>query len=307
MIKIPVFLYLYHLDLWPEFFNLLYPLRNKIILNLALCKDHNTKEVENNCISNFKNCKISFHPNAGVDILPFLHQLIQYKGKADFFLKLHSKKSHFCKKLNWRSVFLQSLIGSKKIFLSNTKQFDKKEIGIVSNKIFSSYSGENNNGDKIKELCDFLEINYNKYKNSKFVAGNMFFGRFSLFNKYFNEKTIDFFENKLMGEKGRVTEYKGSTYSHSLERIFGYLAKKENYKINYCYEQTVKILNSKGPKNKLHLVKQYDNQCYIQENVCVYGRILSETNKKINIEWHHQKEIVKREYLKLSKNCLAGK
>lgn len=306
MFKIPVFLHLYHTDLWEEFFNLLYPLRNLIVLHLALCKEHETKNIETDCFNNFENYKISFHPNAGVDILPFLHQLINCQSNSDIFVKLHSKKSNFFKKLNWRSVFLQSLISSKKIFISNAKQFNNKKIGIVSNKIFSNYSGENNNALKIKELCDYLNINYEQCKNSKFVAGNMFFGRFSLFNKYFNQKTISFFEEKLNKERGRVTEYKGSTYSHSLERLFGYLAKFENYKINFSHEITTKILNNKATNNKLHLVKQYNNQCYIQENVCVYGKIIKETKKTIDIEWHHQKELIRREYIKISKTCIVG-
>lgn len=307
MNKIPVFLYLYHLDLWPEFLQLLLPIKNKIILNLAMCEDFVCCDVEKNCKYYFENCDVTYHPNAGVDVLPFLNQLINCKSRSDVFLKLHSKKSNFYKTLNWRSVFLQSLIGSKKIFSSNIRQFNDKKIGIVSNKIFSNYSGENKNGDKIKELCDYLGVDYKKCKNSNFVAGNMFFGRFSLFNKFFQKNSFNFFEKKLNEEKGKITENRGSTYSHSLERLFGYLAKNENYKINYSYEKTLKILNCKAPNNKLHLVKQYNNQCYIQENICVYGKVLNETKTKINIEWHHQKEMVNREYVKISKNCIVGK
>lgn len=307
MDKIPVFLHLYHLDLWQEFYNLLNPIKEKIILNLSLCKENRSKEIENLYLSNFENCNISFHPNAGVDILPFLKEFNNYNYKSDVFLKIHSKKSNFFKNLNWRSVFLQSLIGSKKIFLSNIEQFKNEKIGIVSNKVFSNYSGENNNGEKIKEICDYLNLNYKKCKNSRFVAGSMFFGRYSLFSKYFNDKSISFIEDKLIREKGKVTETKGSTYCHSIERIFGYIAKCENLKINYSYEKTIKILNHKAPENKLHLVKQYNNQCYIQENVCIYGKIIKETKSKIIIEWHHQKQIVCKEYVKISKNSIIGK
>jgi lipopolysaccharide biosynthesis protein len=306
MNKIPVFLYLYHLDLWPEFLQLLLPIKNKIILNLAMCEDFVCYDVEKSCKYYFENYDITYHPNAGVDVLPFLKQLVKHKNEETAFLKLHSKKSNFFKDLNWRSVLLQSLIGSKKNFNSNINQFKNEKIGVLSNKVFSQYKGENLNGDKINELCNYLGINYQNCKNKKFVAGNMFFGRIDLFKKYFNEKTIKIIEHKLLKERGSIKENNGSTYCHSLERLFGYIAQYENYKIGYCYEKTIKILNSKGPDNKLHLIKQYDNQCYIQENVCVYGRITKNTNKILEIEWRHPAEKIKRKYKKISNNSIVG-
>lgn len=306
MNKIIVFLYLYHLDLWPEFLELLLPIKNKIILNLGMCEDFSCQEIEQSCNYHFEDFNVTYHPNAGVDVLPFLKQLVSCKNNTGLFLKIHSKKSNFFKSLNWRSVLLQSLIGSKINFNSNINQFKNKKLGMLSNKVFSNYKGENANGDKIKELCDYLEMNYQECKNNNFVAGNMFFGRFDLFKKYFNENTIRIIESKLLRETGSVKENSGPTYCHSLERIFGYITQYENYKIGYCYEKTIKILNQKGPKNKLHLIKQYNDQCYLQENVCVYGKIIKETNKNLEIEWHHLKEKTKRKYAKISKNCVVG-
>ena len=90
--KVAVLLWLYHTDLWNEFFSKLYPIRDHIHLYLGLeesgFKSNNIASLAKDSLSDLS---ISFYPNCGGDILPFIRQISNLPKSHEVFIKLHSK------------------------------------------------------------------------------------------------------------------------------------------------------------------------------------------------------------------------
>lgn len=227
---------------------------------------------------------VTVHDNYGADVAPFLHQLDMIK--EPLFIKLHSKKSlwGFKKHICWRGLLLNDLISSASIFKNNIKVLAPKSCGALCNPLLLLDNQEMNNSDKIQQLCSLIKIDYNLVKNSKFMAGNMFMGKTKLYQKYFSSRLSDL-DKLLCKEGGKVSDIEEGTYSHSLERLFAYVVKYEG--LDFCYpkHKVIKILNREAPNNKyFHLIKIYNNYCYLLEDPNVYGYFDSSKN---TITWSH--------------------
>lgn len=302
--KISVILYLYHTDLWNEFKKLLVPFKEDIQLYLCLCEDQDNSAILNEAVLDF-DTKISFYPNVGSDVYSFL-KVLQHLD-TPYFLKIHSKKSLLGQynQINWRTILLQNLLGNETIFLNNIKTIkDHKDCGSLSNKQLLLTNNENNNTNKIKQICSLINIDYNKIKNKSFFGGNMFLSRTTLFKKYFLNHT-DSLLSLLQNEKGKVDETEDGTYSHSLERLFGYILSLENLNFYHPQEDSIKILNDKAPNGFFNLVRTYNNDCYVTEDLNVYGNILEQKdNESMIIRWLHLQDKPIQKYVYSTQNAL---
>jgi lipopolysaccharide biosynthesis protein len=166
-------------------------------------------------------------------------------------------------------------------------------------------SHEHTNKKQIQNLCQLLDINYEKYNNGQFFAGTMFFGRVPLFQQYFNTNTLPILSDLLKNEIGHVTDCLEGKYCHALERIFGYLVSANSLEFRFCIEEKLKILNNLAPNKKLHIIRLYNNHCYAEEDIHVYGHILKETESLITIKWWHLKNPVTKDYKKINSNTLV--
>jgi hypothetical protein len=292
--KIAVCLQLYHIDLWPEFKKLLCPYKDKIKLYLALCKDKTFQED----LKDFDHI-ISYHENYGADIAPFLYQLQLIK--EDYFIKIHGKKSRFGinKQVNWRTILLHDFFASEEVFNSNLETISNNNCGMICNETFLLQNNEDTNSSKIKQLCQMLDINYAEVQNSKFAAGTMFLSKTKLFQDKLNCKFFEI-DNLLKNEFGDVSLITSGSYSHSLERIFGYIVKEKNLEFCFPKHEIIKIINHDAPnKENFNLVKLYNNECYAMESPFIFGSVL-ETNSSVEIDW---KNVGKNQnYIKLNKN-----
>lgn len=291
--KIPVLIWVYHVDLWPEILSLLLPIKDLIEPHVGLYKNNEQNIVVEESLNRaFENSRLSYHENAGVDVLPFLRQLESIdinRYNHDIFLKIHTKRSLFAQKINWRVMLFNSLMGNRYIFENNIRRMKRKDSGSLTCHSLIMEKLEHTNKDIIKNISEnILHMPYNKIKNGTFCGGNMFFGKLSTFKSYFNQDTINSLSKYLREEKGKVNDYTEGTYSHSLERIFGYIIKHNNQKILGSYTKTLKVLNPLAENNKLHIITMYDGEsCYISEDINVYGKIISDNQKLIRIEWYH--------------------
>lgn len=286
--KIAVVLYLYHTDLFFEFFERLKPYAKNICLYLGLCKNHDNALIIKT-VNQFFDCKISFHDNYGADIAPFLNQL--FTIDQEYFIKLHSKRSYLgdYQHINWRSVFLNDYFNeNKKVFYSNINKIKNNQIGMIANQQLILPSTSNSmHTTKIQELCNLLNINLSSKMFYNFVGGNMFMSKTQLFVKHL-QNYRDKILTMLKHEKNKVTEHKGATYSHSLERIFGYFVTINKLDFDYINLDTIKIVNSQAPNGIFNLVIMYNKDCYLQEDINVYGRVIDFIpNISITIEWYH--------------------
>lgn len=294
--KTAILLYLYHLDLWDEYKNLILNNCSNYDLFLSLCSDNDNRFVIKDCKKTFKNCIIQKVDNKGIDIGPFLKQLeVLDEKKYPFFIKLHSKKSLINKTINWRIDHVNSLIGSKETYLKNLKLINQSYAGCICNKSFLN-KNQSKFSNKIKEILKIIKVNYNEINKYEYPVGGMFISKTKLFKKYFNSKNINRIYNKLEG--GRPEE---NSYNHALEVINGYLFKIENLKILDGVVESKVIYNPSVVNNKIHLIRLYNNEYVIKENVFLRG-FLEEDN---NIFWKHLN--LKQKYKSISGNKLIKK
>lgn len=316
-ISIAILVYIYHIEPCEEILLLLSKLdlsNTNTDIFLAINKDTDPDKIRHLLYKYNINVKnIIFTDNIGADILPFLEQIntINYDS-YDIILKLHTKISMWGPKnnINWRSLLLHSLIGSDEIFKKNIKLLlDKPKIGMMTTKGLILKNTEGNNSNKIHKLLNLLGINYSIYKHGKFSAGSMFFIKPSILHildssKINSIKTL-IIENK---EFKRVKDinFMDGTYSHAMERIFGYLVKYNGMTINGIKLANYRILNKQSKKGYFNLVLCYNNMCYLEEDLTCTGKFFNINNSYCLIEWKHMKDkdSVFQKYAKLNHNTL---
>lgn len=294
--KVAILLWLYHTDLAEEFKDILLPHRDNIAIFLGLCKDHDNTQAESIFKDNFKYLDISYFDNGGTDILPTLNLLEKAKNYPIFF-KFHTKKSNWGinRHVNWRVLLTNDLI-YKDNFNHTLKALHRTDIAIVGSKSFIMRDNEYTNHEKIIELCDILNIDYSVFRIKSFIGGNIFAAKTKFFRLFLRNRIL---KNLLSKEVGLIKDDNHGTYVHSMERLFGYMAEYHSKNI-LGVPKTNLVLNTNIKKHRLHLVKLYNNDCYIQENPNVYGRIVLETKKDISIQWLNTTSPI-QQYIKNSK------
>ena len=252
---------------------------------------------------------INFHPNYGVDIAPFIHQISKINHEDyPYFIKLHSKESKWGGSfhVDWGTALIDTYIGSLFNFDNNLKILKNKHIGMISHSFLKLKDKEGNNSHKINYLCSLLNIDYDKTKKGLFSAGSMFMSKTKIFQKYFNDK-IDTLDILLSNEMGKVHDGNSNTgtFYHSLERIFGYLIQNEDLKIHDNICKTIPIFNEQY--KKLHLVIMYNNFCYLKEDLNIYGNLVDNQQNNLKIEWLHLEDKPLIEYMIMNNKIMRKK
>lgn len=298
--KAAVIVWAYHSHIWDEFFELLKPLNNQIKLYLGICQDKNNNTIIQNVAEHFPDFHVQEFRNCGVDVRPFLYQLSQIDPEQHpIFLKIHTKESlwGFKNHVNWRAVLVHSIIGSSDIFRETINTLSDPNNCIVCNKCLLLENREFKDNHKIKDICRIIGIKHEDLPKKRFCGGNIFAGKTKLYQKYFNGRTIPEIDDYLKAERNKVSDRLSSsgTYSHSLERIFGYIADNENMNICHNNLSKYKIYNAEHGM-VFNLVVNYDKSCYIEEDLNVYGHIADQTKKSLLIKWLHTDSIYHTSY-----------
>jgi len=239
--KIPVIIWMYHTELWDEFLQLLVKNKNYVYPVVGLCKGNDNKTIIKSIKENFNEFNIDYYDNYGKDIGPFLYQI--QKIESSFFIKIHSKKSKltFDESINWRELLVNDLLGE--VLLSNIKtlssdkillpwkKIGNNDIGLISNRRFITSNHEYKNKENINHICNIINIDYEKLKNGRFISGTMFMSRTDIFKKYFNCVTLPKIIKLIKPETGDVKDTVFGTFTHALERIFGYIITNEGMRI----------------------------------------------------------------------------
>ena len=308
--KCILLLSLYSLNRLKEISILLSNIQN-LDINISIGQHNKKNKSLNHFIKKYSNRiqNINFHENYGVDIAPFINQIsIIDNEDYPYFVKIHSKESKWGGKfhVDWGSVLIDTYIGNPFNFDSNLNILHNKHVGMISHKFLTLKDRESNNSHKINHLCSLLNIDYHKTKQGLFSAGSMFMSKTKIFQKYFNNNT-NIVDMLLSNEIGKV--YDGNshtgTYCHSLERIFGYLIANENLKIHSNICKTIPIFNEQY--KKLHLVIMYNNFCYLQEDLNIYGRIVDHKTYNLKIQWLHLDDKPLIEYIIIDNKLIRRK
>lgn len=302
--KIAIIIWLYNTELAEEFIRLLLPHRHKIHIFLGLCKDKNNNFVIENFTYYFKDIlDIEFLDNGGTDILPTLRLLEKCQDYSIFF-KLHSKTNTwgFKKHVDWKAILINDILYENN-FDYTVRKLSCKNIGIVGSKSFIMRNNEYTNQDKILELCSILDIDYTKLRLKSFVGGNIFAAKTSIFKPLlYNTR----YKDLLSKEIGAIKDDFKSTYVHSSERIFGYMAEYHHQNILGSPRYCKIILNSKIKTHRLHLIELYNKCCYIQENPNIFGRIVNSDTKYVTIIWDHVTKNRVQKYKVIGFNTLVN-
>lgn len=285
MNRVAISLYLYHTDLWLDFYELLSPLKEHIKLYLTLSYD-SCSSFDHKYLNEFDH-ELFYHNNYGADVAPFLNQLPSISEPT--FIKLHSKKSlwGFKRHINWRELLLYNLLGSPGIFHDNMIKMNDTNNGVLCNEQLLFCDRELKNISQIQKVCNIINMDYNIVKNGSFMAGNMFWGNTNLFQKSFLPY-VDILDPLLSAETGKVDDNFHGTYCHAMERIFGYIVSFNHKKFVSSTIPTIKVLNSEAPNNThFNMAVTHKNCCYLLEDPNVYGTIQTRTNDRVSIRWIH--------------------
>jgi len=245
---------------------------------------------------------VNFHKNYGVDISPFIHQVCSIDPEEyPMFIKLHSKESKWGTKshVDWGTVLMDCYIGNSYNYIKNLQLLSRKHIGMISHNFLTLNDREYKNTNKIKYLCESLGLDYDKVEKSSFAAGSMFMSKTNILQKYLKSKK-EILDILLSTETGKVNDSssENGTYCHAMERIFGYIMKNENLLIHPHISKTIPIFNTEH--RRLHLSITYNNYCYLREDLNIYGKLLSQNNDKLKIQWLHLQDSPIVEYIKTS-------
>lgn len=282
---VALLLYVFHTDLWPEILPLISNIKDLVGIDISLCKN-NDNDVIINDLKKFNLINVRYVDNHGVDISPFLHQIKDLdSNQYPYFIKLHSKKS-VISKLKWRFVLFNALIGSRNILINNQNLLKNDTIGAITDKTMVM-SSLGYNKQHIQILSHILQLN-NKTKNKTFMAGSMFMSKTQIFQKYFNNRTVDIIDAML--EDGVVKDEYNGTFCHATERIFGKIIHNENLKIMSAkLSPYIKIYNHQLKKTFV-LYKCYNDYCYnFDTKNRVFGQAYSmlQPQHSIFIDWEH--------------------
>ena len=226
---IPVIIWLYHLDLWDEFLPLLK--QDSVYPIIGLYRHNDNSQFLKSIESNFKKYQIQYFDNHGADIAPFLQQI--QAVPEPFFIKIHTKRDTV-----WRTSLVNDLFHNIQANIDIMRQekiihpwnkVGDNDIGMIANKGCIVSHHEHTNSNHIKSLCDILNMNYDAVKGARYVSGTMFMSRTNIFKKYFNDNTIKQILELI--ERGEVKDQSIGTYTHALERIFGYIITNEKMRI----------------------------------------------------------------------------
>lgn len=234
-IKIAVHLHLYYQDLWDEFSAMFKNLNSYdydiyVTLTNGSSTIGQTNWIKSKIESEFENVTIIEVENKGLDIgafLSVLKNITSSKKEYDYLLKLHTKKSVKTAGVefgeNWRKQLYKPLVGSDSTVKEIIQRMENNHIiGMIGNSSWiSDFQGLNKN--EIDELKNILNI---KTTSKKFIGGTMFWVRYSILEKYFNEENLD--KISMLLENGYFTDYENGTYTHALERILGYIVPDSN-------------------------------------------------------------------------------
>lgn len=195
---IAILLQLYHVDLWDYFKQHLERLRTKFDLYVQLYDD--TEDVSDDILKIFPKAKITYFPNKGQDIGPFIKTLKTIRNKNHkYIIKLHSKKCQYDINLgnSWRDELVKALIPNDDKIESNIRAMQKNNV----------------------KMCGCK-----KWKHGTFFGGTMFMADFKAILSCLSNETIDDWYKQM--PKGYVRD---NSFTHRVERMLGMRMIKAGY------------------------------------------------------------------------------
>ncbi|MEL6858023.1 MAG: rhamnan synthesis F family protein [Pseudomonadota bacterium] len=158
--------------------------------------------------------------NRGRDIAPFVDLLPHLKAQdVDIFLKIHTKGSHHLENgSSWRKHLFEALLENDRMQKALATFRGDRSIGILApdEHILKLDDYVGSNKTILADLVKRLNLEQTVMKESKFVAGTMFYGRLSVFQILIDAGIS---ANDFDPERGQID----GTLAHAIERVMGIL------------------------------------------------------------------------------------
>ena len=224
-----VICHIYYPEILKEFKK--YLLNIPFSYDLFITTDSDFKKGEiSECLQDWKKCPVEIRvvPNQGRDIAPKLISCQDVYDSYEFFLHIHSKKSHHLDYLSgWRTYLLETLLGSERIVESIFEAFNSdQKLGIIAPEHFEKIRngiGWGSNFNQAKNFASQLDLQLALDSKLDFPSGSMFWGRSAALKPLLNKKIIlDDFQKEL----GQVD----GTLAHIIERLYFFICEKANYR-----------------------------------------------------------------------------
>lgn len=176
---------------------------------------------------NFTNVNLRITENRGRDIAPLLLAFPEIFNEYEYVLHIHTKKSHHNSRLyGWYYFLIENLIGSREVVDSILSLFEKNPtLGIVAPENFylvQSAITWGVNFDQCKALLNKMGVLINRYSDSDFPAGSMFWSRTDVYRPILD---LGLELNDFEKEAGQTD----AALTHAIERIFYYSCELAGY------------------------------------------------------------------------------
>lgn len=253
-ITIIVHIHLYFSDLLDEFIDSINCIPTTHDLIVTVCDQASLALVDSNKhrFIHVSKIFIKLVQNRGRDLGPFIVELADIIDQYDFVLHIHSKKSETVNWGHlWRKYLLRNLLGTRenvKLILNTFIQ--NPDIGMIGVPVYAPMSTHMSWGPDQKSRCQHLLndclgnslIVPTLPDEPDFSAGSFFWARTDSIRQLFSlGLTYESFESE-----DRQVE---STLAHSVERVFAYLARCNQY----SYEQVVAFNTSSGNTSRTRI------------------------------------------------------
>ena len=163
----------------------------------------------------------------GCDTGAFLLQLERIyhsRKRYDYIFKIHTKK-----KEDWRLELLDSIAGTSSDVITICDSFKKDpQIGMICGSPRWLHRFDHINEPIINDICRRIHINIDQ--KSYFVGGTIFWVRWSVMKNFIETSLVNLQNEYDLCELGYLINTK-PTYTHSWERIFGYIIGHYDFKI----------------------------------------------------------------------------
>jgi lipopolysaccharide biosynthesis protein len=175
----------------------------------------------------FAKVTVRITENRGRDISPLLLAFPEIFNEYEYLLHIHTKKSlHNGRLQGWYYFLIENLIGSREVVHSILSLFEKNPaLGIVAPEHFYLVQSDitwGGNFDQCKALLNIMGVLINKYSDSDFPAGSMFWSRVDIYRPILD---LGLELNDFEKEAGQTD----ATLAHAIERIFYYSCELAGY------------------------------------------------------------------------------
>ncbi|HEY0434267.1 MAG TPA: rhamnan synthesis F family protein, partial [Chitinophagaceae bacterium] len=184
--------------------------------------------------SDFPQSRVILTPNKGRDVggkLALIDFYLKTAMQSDYLVLLHDKKSpHMFEGKVWREKLFR-IIDQTEIpgILSQFETNPQTGIIGATELIRNEYQGKKFttiNNDKLNELIGMYQLNM---ADHRFVAGTMFWIRSSIIKSFFSR--FPALACRELLEEGNFTDHLEGKYTHSWERVFGWLATSQGFSL----------------------------------------------------------------------------